>query len=83
MTVTGRVQGVFFRAYAEQEADRLGVSGWVANQPDGSVALHLEGAAEAVEALVDWCGDGPRLARVDGVDVRPGDDTGLASFEVR
>ena len=83
MTVIGRVQGVFFRAYAEQEANRLGVAGWVANEPDGSVALHLEGAAEAVEALVNWCGHGPRLARVDGVDVRPGDDNGLASFEVR
>jgi acylphosphatase len=83
VTVSGRVQGVSFRAYAEREARRLGVSGWVRNEPDGSVALHAEGPAEAVEALVDWCRGGPSLARVEGVRVRRGEASGSSGFETR
>jgi acylphosphatase len=83
VTVTGRVQGVSFRYYTQEEATRLGVTGWVSNEPDGTVAGHLEGEAGAVDALVDWCRTGPRMARVERVDVRPGDDEGATSFEVR
>jgi acylphosphatase len=83
VTVTGRVQGVSFRYYTEEEARRLGVAGWVSNEPDGTVAGHFEGDTEAVDALVDWCRTGPRVARVERVDVRPGDDEGATSFEVR
>jgi acylphosphatase len=83
VTVTGRVQGVSFRAYTEDEANRLGVAGWVSNEPDGSVAAHVEGEPEAVDAMVDWLGRGPRLARVERADVRPGEDAGLTSFDVR
>ncbi len=81
--VTGRVQGVSFRAYAEQEATRLGLTGWVRNEPDGDVAAHVEGDSDAVDAFVRWCHEGPRLARVDGVSVAPAADTGATSFEVR
>jgi acylphosphatase len=80
VTVTGRVQGVSFRYYTGVEAARLGVAGWVANEPDGTVAGHFEGEAAAVDALVDWCRTGPRLARVERVDVRPGVDEGATSF---
>lgn len=83
LTVTGRVQGVSFRAYAEQEAARLGVAGWVRNEPDGAVAAHVEGDSDAVEAFVRWCHDGPRLARVSAVEMQPAADTGATSFEVR
>ena len=83
LTVTGRVQGVSFRAYAEQEAARLGLSGWVRNEPDGSVAAHVEGDPDSVDAFARWCHDGPRLARVGSVDVQPAADTGATSFEVR
>ena len=83
VTVTGRVQGVSFRFYTEDEATRLGVAGWVSNEPDGTVAGHFEGDEEAIDALVDWCRSGPRLARVERVDVRPGDDEGATSFHVR
>ena len=62
--VTGRVQGVSFRFHAEQEAQRLGLTGWVRNEPDGSVALHVEGEPDAVEDLVELV---PRRAVV-----RPG-----------
>jgi acylphosphatase len=83
VTVTGRVQGVSFRAYTEDEANRLGVAGWVSNEPDGSVAAHVEGEPEAVDAMVDWLGHGPRLARVERADVHPAEDAGLTSFDVR
>lgn len=83
VTVTGRVQGVSFRAYAEDRARRLGVAGWVRNEPDGSVGGHFEGEPEAVDALVEWCRSGPRLARVEHVQVREGTVSGAGSFDVR
>ena len=81
--VTGRVQGVAFRAYAEQQAAQLGVAGWVRNEPDGSVSAHVEGAPDAVEAMVAWCRQGPRSARVEHVAVREGQVTGVRGFETR
>ncbi len=81
--VTGRVQGVSFRAYAEREAARLGVAGWIRNEPDGSVAGHFEGEPDAVDALVDWCRSGPPLARVRDVTARPAAVTGAGGFGVR
>jgi acylphosphatase len=83
VTVTGRVQGVSFRYYAVEQAQRLGITGWVRNEPDGSVALHAEGADEAVDALVEWCRAGPALARVRNVAVREAKATGATAFEVR
>lgn len=83
VTVSGRVQGVGFRMSTAQEARRLGVSGWVANEPDGSVAAHLEGDEDAVAALVHWCRGGPSYAAVSALDVRTGDATGATAFEVR
>ena len=83
LTVTGRVQGVNFRAAAAQEAARLGVAGWVRNEPDGTVALHAEGDGDAVEAFVRWLYDGPRFARVHHVDARPAPDGGGAEFRVQ
>ena len=83
VTVTGRVQGVSFRWYAMQEAAKLGVTGWVRNEPDGSVAGHFEGDADSVEAMVDWCRQGPRPAQVQRVVRRDGAVTGARSFEVR
>ena len=58
LVVTGHVQGVFFRASMREQADRLGVTGWVRNEPDGTVHAHLEGAPEAVDELVSWCAEG-------------------------
>lgn len=81
-TVTGRVQGVSFRYYTQQRARELGVTGWVRNEPDGSVALHAEGDQEAVDALVEWCRTGPALARVRDVAVREATATGAATFDV-
>jgi acylphosphatase len=83
VTVTGRVQGVSFRYYARAEAQRLGVQGWVRNEPDESVSVHAEGPEDAVTALVDWCRDGPSYAHVRDVRCTPGAVTGLRSFEIR
>ena len=64
----GRVQGVGFRASAAHEARRFGVDGWVRNLPDGTVELEARGAPAAVDALCRWLAQGPRGARVTGVD---------------
>jgi acylphosphatase len=80
--VTGRVQGVSFRWYAVREAGRLGLVGWVRNEPDGSVAAHVEGADAAVEEMVAWCRQGPPAAAVDRVQVEDVAPTGASSFEV-
>ena len=81
--VVGRVQGVSFRWYAEERARALGVTGWVRNEPDGSVLLHAEGDDNAVDALVAWCRTGPSAARVSDVAVREAAPTGAESFETR
>lgn len=81
--VTGRVQGVSYRWYALQEARRLGVRGWVSNEPDGSVAGHFEGDDDAVEALVDWCRHGPTGASVRDVAVSPATPSGTRAFDIR
>ena len=70
-TVRGLVQGVSYRASARREAARLGLSGWVRNQHDGSVLLEAQGPAARIEALVEWCRRGPPAAEVLGVDVEP------------
>ena len=82
VTVTGRVQGVSFRWYAMQEAERLGVHGWVRNEPDGSVAAHLEGDDRAVESMVEWCRHGPAGARVEHVEVTWVEPKGEAGFTI-
>ncbi|HYH72867.1 MAG TPA: acylphosphatase [Nocardioides sp.] len=80
--VSGRVQGVSFRWYAQEQARALGVRGWVRNEPDGSVLLHAEGDDAAVDALVDWCRRGPSSARVSDVAVRDDAPSGATSFEI-
>ena len=80
--VVGRVQGVSFRWYTEERARALGVTGWVRNEPDGSVLLHAEGDDEAVDALVSWCHEGPGMARVRDVAVREAAPSGATSFTI-
>jgi acylphosphatase len=67
--VSGRVQGVSYRAATAGEARRLGVVGWVRNRADGTVELEAEGAVEQVDALLTWCQHGPPAAAVTGVAV--------------
>ncbi len=80
--VTGRVQGVSYRASTASEARRLGVVGWVRNRSDGSVELEAEGPEDKISELVSWCEKGPPSSRVSGVaidDLPPtGKDTSFA-----
>jgi acylphosphatase len=75
--VSGTVQGVWFRESTREEADRLGVAGWVRNLPDGRVEATFEGPAPAVEAMVSWCHRGPRNAVVEQVEAVPEEPQGL------
>ena len=83
MRVRGRVQGVFFRAETRDRARSLGIAGWVANAPDGSVEAVLEGDRERVESLVRWMGRGPSLADVEDVEVTWEEPQGENGFDVR
>jgi len=82
--VTGRVQGVSFRAATASEARRLGVVGWVRNRSDGSVELEVQGSDDQVAALLKWCAHGPPAARVDGVETEDRTEiAGETGFTVR
>jgi acylphosphatase len=65
--VTGRVQGVFFRARTKTMAESLNLTGWVRNLPDGSVEAIFEGRNEDIQAMVEWCKKGPSYAVVEDV----------------
>lgn len=78
--VSGRVQGVFYRASTQKKAESLGLSGWVRNLDCGDVELEVQGNAKSVDELAEWLRVGPENARVDDVhmmDLEP--DPGLAS----
>jgi len=64
LQIRGRVQGVWFREATRLEAERLGVTGWVQNCPDGSVEAVIEGEPDAVREMQQWCSHGPPAARV-------------------
>jgi acylphosphatase len=81
--VTGLVQGVFFRAWAAEQALDLGVTGWIRNAPDGSVEAHLEGERWAVQQLVDLLHRGPPSARVSNISVEGAEIERAEQFEVR
>jgi acylphosphatase len=76
--ISGRVQGVFFRMETKQAAQRFGVSGWVRNLRDGTVEAVFEGKKSQVDAILDWCNQGPANALVTDVstemEVYSGDD---------
>ena len=81
--VTGRVQGVFFRAWTAEQARGLGVVGWIRNASDGSVEGHLEGDKGGVHQLVGLLHRGPPSAQVSSVDVEVTEPAGGDRFEVR
>jgi acylphosphatase len=81
--VFGRVQGVFFRQWAINEARALGVDGWVHNARDGSVEAHLEGSAATVAQLIEHMRRGPPQARVEDLTVDEVAPEGIEGFSVR
>ena len=81
--IEGRVQGVFFRASAKKEADRLGITGYVRNNPDGSVFAEVEGEEKVVEDFIHWCFEGPPMAKVMNVMTEKGELKNFKTFEIR
>jgi len=81
--VTGRVQGVFFRAWAQGQARELGVSGWIRNCPDGSVEAHLGGEEDCVDRMIARMRQGPSNAQVEEVEIEDVPAEGLGRFELR
>jgi acylphosphatase len=80
--VTGRVQGVWYRAFVADAARRHGVTGFASNELDGSVVIELEGEEASVNAVIEQCRAGPPLAEVTGVRVELVDTAGSTVFSV-
>lgn len=84
MLISGKVQGVYYRASAARKAAELGVTGYAKNLPDGRVELVAEGPEAALASLRQWCSDGPPAAQVDRVDATESAATGeFTRFETR
>ena len=83
LRIHGRVQGVWYRGWAVDNARALGLSGWVRNRRDGTVEMLIRGDDEAVEAMIARCRPGPPAARVERIEVSESDDTAPAGFEAR
>ena len=82
VSVSGKVQGVFFRASTKAKADELGVKGVVRNEPDNRVYIEAEGSEDALKLFIAWCHEGPRLAKVDQVEVTEGQPVGFTDFSI-
>lgn len=78
--ISGRVQGVWFRAWTEHRARELGLAGWVRNRSDGSVEALFSGPAETVNAMIESCRDGPPAARVTAVETTPAEAPDTPGF---
>ncbi|MDZ7848360.1 MAG: acylphosphatase [Owenweeksia sp.] len=83
ISVSGKVQGVFFRKSTEQKARELGIKGFVRNEDDGSVLIEAEGQASAMTALVNWAKHGPPGAEVRSVQQEETDRQGYMDFKIR
>ncbi len=80
--VSGRVQGVFYRAFCAERARELGLGGFVRNRPDGTVEAAFEGPDADVDSAVDWCRTGTQWSVVRRVDVTEEPPTGEREFRV-
>jgi len=81
--ISGRVQGVYFRDSTKEQADKLGLTGWVRNLPDGRVEAVFQGNENKIEKMLEWCWEGSPMSRVEGVYVEDmGDSKELAEFRI-
>ncbi len=83
LKVSGRVQGVWYRASTERKAKELGICGFVQNEPDGSVYIECEGTQAQLNTLIDWCKGGPPLANVTDIKIENGEVIGFDSFSIK
>ncbi len=82
LLIFGRVQGVYYRVSTQEEAEKLGVRGWVKNRADGSVEAEVHGSPGAVAALIAWCQHGPPGARVERVETSECPAVDLSGFHI-
>ena len=84
LIIYGKVQGVFFRASAKEQAERLELNGWVRNLPGGSVEIQAEGSKDKLKEFLDWCSTGPPNADVSNVDIEYLQPTGeFSTFNIQ
>ncbi len=83
ITISGKVQGVFYRQSAMEIALHLGLKGFVRNESDGNVYIEAEGTEEQLKKLIEWCRKGPARAVVSDVKVSEGEIKNFSSFEIR
>lgn len=83
VTVTGRVQGVWYRGWTVKAANRLGLTGWVRNRPDGTVEATFHGPADAVGKMLEECRSGPPAAKVINVQTSESAEAAPADFTQR
>ena len=82
--ISGRVQGVWFRASTKQKAEQLGLTGWVKNTNDGNVEAVFEGEEKFISQMIDWCHKGPPLSKVNHVEVKKQNlNDGFEGFSIR
>ena len=82
-TVSGRVQGVFFRVETQKMAIKLGLNGWVRNLDDGRVEILICGSARAIDIMRNWLANGPPLAKVLSLQLEPVDYVSVVGFQIR
>jgi acylphosphatase len=81
--ISGKVQGVYFRASTKATAEKFGIKGFVRNESDGSVYIVAEGEEESLKQFVAWCHHGPSHAEVSNVDLNEGPVQGHTSFDIK
>ena len=82
LLITGKVQGVFYRATAKKAAEGLGVKGRIKNTKDNKVEAIVTGAADQLDQFIEWCKQGPSRARVSEVIVTKVDDKNFDDFKI-
>lgn len=83
INICGLVQGVFFRVSAKQQADKLNITGFARNEPDGSVYIEAEGQEKDLDKFIKWCNIGPTLAEVEKIITSEGSLKNFKEFYVK
>lgn len=80
--ISGKVQGVYFRASAKHKADELNLKGFVSNKPDKKVYSEVEGDKEAIDQFIEWCRHGPSTAQVTNIEITEGHVNNFPDFRI-
>ena len=81
--ISGKVQGVFYRANTKKKAQELELAGWVKNLPDGRVEAVFEGPKNRIKEMIDWCWQGSPASRVEDIEKKEEEEKGLRGFEIK